>query len=430
MLKRMMSVLCLIAAGVSSNAVAQDEDPNQILNDSRDAISQLEGFKAQLSMFGDGASAIKSMMPSMNGKIFYGDHPKYGKSFRVHGMTTDKQGAAPYSIDILQSKEAMVWTDLTKQTIDEHKAGASVRGAPTALSLIMFDMMLQDDPYGERMELAESLTLDPQTEVHGVMCHVVHVRYAKPVANGGSRNSKHSHSEAKWFIGVEDHLPRRIEHLTTGLMKFQLVAELKNLVIEAPSDEEIDVMRLEHFKLKSTLNPPERSPIESRDPDPVPDTNEVTEPATPTDPSARLDRAPGFEFTDVSGAKITNATQSGRVTVLYFNGSWCLPCRDTTPLVSSLAESFASQDVDVFGLAIRERDEVGVQLAFDGNGYSHRLVTGVDKLPERFKVWLYPTVVVINKSGEMSFRGNLTKEMDAQKLIDAVGMSVKEAIAS
>ncbi|MCA9303986.1 MAG: TlpA family protein disulfide reductase [Phycisphaerales bacterium] len=428
MRKGYLSLIILAASCLARPVFAQEEDPNAVLDASRAAIAELGGFTASFDMRGDGSDMIKSTMPSMNGQLVFGEHPEYGKSVRMYGSARDKAEGETYAIDLLRSKEVLVWVDMKERTINEYPADTTARGVPTAAKLMMFDILLDEDPYGRRLDQAESIAIEAQEQVGGELCDVVRIDYAKPArAAGRSRNVQANYTSARYFISTNDHLPRRIDHITDGgMIKFQMITELTNLVSVKPSDEQIRVNRLEGFTLVSRLKPEE--PSEPKQPaGDIPITKPGEKPDTPI--GQRLPRAPGFEFTDAEGVKINNASQIGRVTVLYFHGSWCLPCRDTSPLVSSIAESFASQDVDVFAVAVRERDPDAVRSEFRSAGYSARLVLDADEVASRFRVRLYPTIVVVNKGGEIVFEDHLKKDFDGQQLVDATINAVKLAIA-
>ncbi len=429
MFKKMMCVLCVIAAGFNADAIAQEQegDPNEILDASRQAIASIPGFSAQFRMFGDGSDMIASMAPTMSGQMVFGEHPDYGRSVRMVGQARDKKDGPPYAMDILRSNTAIAWTDLEENTINEHRADTKLRRIPAPFKVMMFEMLVADDPFGERMDAAESISLEPQEEIGGELCDVIKITYAKTATTGRQRSARPSYTSATWYIAVSDRIPRRIEHLTDGgMLKFRMITELTNLTITDPNDDEIDIMRTPNMTLNSTLHEPEPA-----DPAQTTTPQSTTRPTGPiTAPTPRNPRAPSFSFTDTTDAKITNTTQQGRVTVLYFTGSWCLPGREMTPEISTLAQGFGGSTVDIFEMAVRERDENAIRSAFARSDYAHRLVTKADETATRFGVRLYPTIIVINPTGEIVYNGHITKELDAQQLVGAAALEIKEALSN
>jgi len=58
--------------------------------------------------------------------------------------------------------------------------------------------------------------------------------------------------------------------------------------------------------------------------------------------SARLKQmAPPFSFVSLDGGQITNQSLRGRVNVLAFWATWCVPCREELPRINALYGSFA-----------------------------------------------------------------------------------------
>jgi thiol-disulfide isomerase/thioredoxin len=54
---------------------------------------------------------------------------------------------------------------------------------------------------------------------------------------------------------------------------------------------------------------------------------------------------PSFTFNDLSGKSHSLSDYHGKIVVLNFWATWCLPCRDEMSMLSKLSKDFASQDV-------------------------------------------------------------------------------------
>jgi thiol-disulfide isomerase/thioredoxin len=127
---------------------------------------------------------------------------------------------------------------------------------------------------------------------------------------------------------------------------------------------------------------------------------------------------------------VNNGTQNGRVTVLYFWGTWCIPCRAVSPKVSEIAARFADGAVDVFAPAIRERDAEGPRSYIADNDYKHRLVLGADALATSFKVRVYPTVIVIGPTGEIVYQAHPGPDRTADQMADQIAAAIEGALAN
>jgi thiol-disulfide isomerase/thioredoxin len=54
---------------------------------------------------------------------------------------------------------------------------------------------------------------------------------------------------------------------------------------------------------------------------------------------------PELFFNDLSGKPHSLSDYHGKIVVLNFWATWCLPCRDEMPMLSKLSKDFAPQDV-------------------------------------------------------------------------------------
>lgn len=64
-----------------------------------------------------------------------------------------------------------------------------------------------------------------------------------------------------------------------------------------------------------------------------------------------LGRAPQLTVATLAGDTLTSGELRGRVVVLNFWATWCLPCRLEMPALQGLHEDYAGSDVAVVGLA-------------------------------------------------------------------------------
>lgn len=425
----LIAIICSTLVLLTPPAIAQDQSPNDILDASRDAIQELSGLSAQFRMKGEGGSMFADTLPSMNGQLFFGVHEELGRVIHCIGEIREQQSSPSQPIDLLIASDRHLWTDTQSRTINERPISSNTRGLPTAFSLVLLKSFVNDDPYANDANDAKSIDLLTQETVSGTLCDVIHIKRPK-IDSRTSRAGKDAYTDARWYIGVEDKLPRKVEHITdAGLVKITLSFELTSTKVIQPTQVQLDVTRPDGFTFKSSM--PKDQPSEPSDDEPAdfidapvtPRTTKTTglkpEPAAP-----RVKAAPSYSFSIQSGSDVNNASQEGKVTVLYFWGSWCVPCKATSPLISQLAQELDSEMVDVFGLAIREADPDQTSTNFTQSAYQHTLVLDADSLVSSFKIRVFPTIVVVNRVGEIAFQQSINKETSSQELVD----SAKEAI--
>ncbi len=390
-----------------SPAVAQDEDPRAVLEASAAAVREIPGFAAQFRLTGEGSEMIKSTMPAMSGRLVFGRTDDRA-AMHALGESRDTATGPSTGFDILRTADKLTWTDNAKRTINIRRINPEPRDMPGPARLMHLVNLLRDDAFAETLSRAESLAHEGVRSAGGEACDVVLVSFPKAQPGRGGP----SHTAERWFIARSDKLPRRFEQITdAGMIKYSLVTELSNLVVAPQTPEDLDIHRPEGYTVSdqtaaraapSVTAPalPSGQPANPGITDAAPG---VSTPAT-AQPAARP--APPFSFTPDGGSKVDNATQQGRVTVLYFWGTWCIPCRAVSPKVSEMATAFADRPVDVFAPAIRERDAEAPRAYLADQGYAHRLVLGVDNLASAFRVRVYPTIVVVGPDGNIAFEGH------------------------
>ncbi len=428
-LRLCIAMICTTLFGAITPAIAQS--PNDILVASRDALAELTGFSAQFKMGGEGGAMFKDTLPSMTGQLFFGTHEELGRVIHCIGEARDQQTMPSQPIDLLITSDRFIWTDITAHTINERPATKNGRGIPSAFQLMLLRSIVQDDPYAEDADNAQTIDLLTQEVIGDTLCDVIHIKRTKPK---GRSSSSSTYTDARWFIGVDDKLPRKLEHITdAGLVKITLLFELSNLKITEPPQDLLDVNRPESFEFRSTMPNPDEANN---------DANEVRPPLTTDRPAhqiqtnlnpvetsvPRIKRTPAYAFTPESGSEVSNSTQADRITVLYFWGSWCIPCKSASPLVSQLANDFSSDPVDIFGLAIREADPDQTADDFTINRYQHTLVLDADTLVSTFKARVFPTLIVIDRDGEITYHRGISKELSAEDLIKATKDAIQKAI--
>lgn len=423
-----LTILTVLALAASTQASAQEQDPTQILLDSAQAINQIPGFSAKVTLSGDGSPMILESLPSMTARFNMGTHSQYGKVLHLLGELRSTRKAPPEAFDIAYSSSRYMWTDHPKQSLNIRPPSVSIRQRPRIFSYLLMAELINDSPFESELASAESVELQSNESIEGTDCFVVFITRAK-----NQKGSASAHTHERWFIGVDDHLPRRVEHITDGgMIKATLIMELSQLVIAAQPDKDLFVFAPDSYRVSDTT-------IKQTRPDPtIPDeTTPYTKPPEQIAPPVSSDpMAPNYTFTNTDAAVVSSATQSGRITTLYFFGSWSIPSKTTTPLFSELADEFAGRPdtpvnipVDAFAIATRESDPGTLTDDHSTNNYAHALaINPPNNLPALFKIRVFPTIIVIDDTNRIIFKEHLTKDRDAQALIDEAKAAITKAL--
>jgi peroxiredoxin len=135
------------------------------------------------------------------------------------------------------------------------------------------------------------------------------------------------------------------------------------------------------------------------------------------------DVAPNIVGTDLDGAELELTDFRGKVTVLYFTGEWCGPCRSEYPHQRKMLEDFEDEPFAIVAVNsdgdIEEAREAKIDNElhypawFDGGGTKGPIAT-------KWGVTGWPTVYILDPSGVIRFVGRRHEdtELAARYLLD------------
>jgi peroxiredoxin len=114
-------------------------------------------------------------------------------------------------------------------------------------------------------------------------------------------------------------------------------------------------------------------------------------------------QAPAFEGVDINGNKVSLNDLKGKVVVLKFWFTKCVPCLDEMPeLNKMLAENYKdSKDVVFLAPCLDDKEEIKNTLK--EHPFSYRSLSDMMEMANAYKITAYPTHIVIGKNGEVMF---------------------------
>ena len=112
---------------------------------------------------------------------------------------------------------------------------------------------------------------------------------------------------------------------------------------------------------------------------------------------------PPLTFNTLDGKTIESADLKGKVVLLDFWASWCIPCRKSFPEVDRLSKDFASKGVTVIAVNVDEQRKNAdaflsqyphsMTVAFDSKGVS----------AQAFDLQGMPSSLIIDRAGRVRF---------------------------
>lgn len=115
----------------------------------------------------------------------------------------------------------------------------------------------------------------------------------------------------------------------------------------------------------------------------------------------------GLELVDLNGRPQTLVERAGKIVVVNFWATWCMPCREEMPLLSELEARYAPRDVEFVAASVDDDETIGaVPAAIAEAGIEFAVWTGatVDDM-QRFGVGTeLPATVIVDRDGSVVFR--------------------------
>jgi thiol-disulfide isomerase/thioredoxin len=355
-----MRFVCLVAALVTSFLVV-DPDPKAVLQKSAEACLKVKAVQYQIrEEAGDNVSFASVLQVRA-------DVPNLGFSpgkFRVFGET--KSGTSfgfAYDGEWLRTLEPRDKVILAIKSPTPYVTGQIL--AEQGLS--GFAWFTLDKPFEEQIEKSDRLTYVGRETIAGIECHVIESAITRDVLGTGLKQSV-----TRFFIGADDLLPRGLQ---TGAYRKIITALTIDPTIR---DLAFTLPVLDGYSEQIVTGP--RARVQGL--------------------LAVGTAAPAFSLKGPDGSEVTLESLRGRVVILDFWGTWCVPCRKTMPVLERLHRKFQDRDVTILGISVadKESDPAAFMKRF---GYTYGILLSGDPVAESYRAVMLPTLYVIGKDGKI-----------------------------
>jgi thiol-disulfide isomerase/thioredoxin len=141
--------------------------------------------------------------------------------------------------------------------------------------------------------------------------------------------------------------------------------------------------------------------------------------------------APLFSAKDVNGKQFSLSDLRGKVVIIDFWASWCVPCRKSNPHMRSLYDKYHAKGLELVYVASDDGAEAKWRKAIDddqlhGEGY-HHVLSGYDQklgrvdnpndIGNKYAIHYLPTKYLIDREGKIVFKVESDEQLD-QKLAE------------
>ncbi len=396
-----MTVPAIAQDGAAAPAATEGASEGKALFEkAAKAISDAQAITFNAKLTPEGTTLTKAYAAAETAvKALRKPESSFGWLIRVSGSETE----SGRQLDVAWQPSSIEGVDHAKKSVLE-RAGAQtpVPGLRTGQTMRL-PKIFAAQPYKGALAATE-FTMEGEKTIGGEVCDVV-------VVNEASTSQKF-----RYAIARKDSFPRMVEQLfESATMQGKVTIEITNVAIDnntppALNENELRVPVPEGYTEDRQAGTPTVRPVPGKQPSPpgiveTPATPEKTQPApavtpapAPKGPTAAAD----FELSTPTGEKVTLASLKGKVVVMQFWGSWCLPCREWHKTLADGVTSAASEkvsDVELLALAVRERDNQNAVSELASRDARFKLLVGADEVAKTYGANVFPTTIVVDKDG-------------------------------
>jgi thiol:disulfide interchange protein DsbD len=106
------------------------------------------------------------------------------------------------------------------------------------------------------------------------------------------------------------------------------------------------------------------------------------------------------QLTTLEGAPLDTAALNGKVVVVNFWATWCVPCVGELPAFNKVHRDLASKGVAVIGIDMGDEGAAKVRHFLQKHPIDYTVGLGGDALAAKYKLESYPVTVVFDRSGK------------------------------
>jgi peroxiredoxin len=114
--------------------------------------------------------------------------------------------------------------------------------------------------------------------------------------------------------------------------------------------------------------------------------------------------APSFALQSSTGEHVSLASLKGKVVMVNFWATWCVPCRQEMPHLQALYERYESLGFELLAVNVEKNSADGVRKWLEETPVTFPvLLDGNNQVSKLYKVQTMPSTVLIGRDGTMRF---------------------------
>jgi cytochrome c biogenesis protein CcmG/thiol:disulfide interchange protein DsbE len=149
-------------------------------------------------------------------------------------------------------------------------------------------------------------------------------------------------------------------------------------------------------------------------------------------PLAERQAAPKFELKDANGKTVTPEEYKGRVLLLNFWATWCVPCKAEIPWFQEFDTKLKDKGFAVLGVSLDEEGWGTVKPYIEERKIAYRMVIGNEEVSTRYGgIDSLPTTFIIDREGKIAaIHSGLVSKATYQKEIEGLLEGTKNAASN
>jgi thiol-disulfide isomerase/thioredoxin len=379
-----------LAAVCGATAAAQSPDAQTIVQEAAKSMRSVQTVTYDAKLEVRGGKSWRVVIGQVQLSRLGAEDPMGGR-LAVQGEVT-RSGAS--GSELFEAAYDGEWVRRVRAGSDVLVRGQPGFGGEELLRGSFGELILHDFLAAEplaRERAAPVLRWAREAPVGAVACNVVEV--------GRSDGKRY----AEWWIGIEDHLPRKMRRRFRSARGVEVESELTlsnlrvNPAIE-PAAFEIDVP--DNFVVETVGKKP--PPVIGIG-DPVPDWT--------------------LKGSDGKLRKLSD--YRGQLVVLDFWASWCPHCNRAMPAVQRMHDAYGERGVAFLALNCRDRGDVDPVKYIRDKGYDYFVADG-NEVAIQYRVGPLPAFYIISPEGRLLFRQTGYSPDKERQLVEVIERSLDD----
>jgi len=111
--------------------------------------------------------------------------------------------------------------------------------------------------------------------------------------------------------------------------------------------------------------------------------------------------APDFDLERVGGGQLALTDLRGKLVLLDFWATWCVPCVKAIPELNAVYTSHRGEDVEVIGIAVEDLEADELAAWIEEKGVEYPVLRSDSALAEAYGAFEFPQHVLVSRDGRI-----------------------------